>query len=177
MKKSTRAFCITATLMVGAYLILRWDYHLSSFRFDKLCNDPEKIGLFVYENVTLDGKYFEKIEGADREIRDHRYLLGGNSILIENEILRDYRIRFYDTNEISSAGPIFIVRSTVHRKSDGKLLGEAVSAASLKGWFAQVGSLSGAARVFCPSGQDDKGFPNYYRAHNELVRSIFRKNG
>lgn len=42
------------------YPMLRWDYYVSQYLFEQLCNDETKIGLFVYEQVELDEKYYKR---------------------------------------------------------------------------------------------------------------------
>lgn len=175
MKKSTKGFCMAVVLIIAAYLVLRWDYHLSSYMFNKICNDPERIGIFVYEHVSLGSNYFEKIENDINGIVGRRYMLDDESILKKDAMSSEYIINFRESEQHSKIGPVVIDRSTIYRRSDGKLLGEAVSVVSLKGWFAQVGTLSGTARIHCPGGQDDRGFWNYLKPHNELVRNVFDK--
>lgn len=194
-----KAILIISAVMAGC-LIFRWDYHLSNFMFDRLCNDPEKIGLFVYEKVELPDEYIEplptgwthhddyeydpRFEFGEAESRFFdgeksglrkglHYRYAGGYRINRVDISDEYKITFYEPERYSKIGPIIISRSAIHRKSDGRLLGEAASAVSLKGWFAQVGTLSGTARIHCSGGQGDEGFPNYHRSHNNLVKAIF----
>ncbi len=79
--------------------------------------------------------------------------------MVRERFEQDYIFEVYKKIQINSVGPIFEIVTSVIRKSDGKLLGKAISLRSHKGWLntlAALGQTPGGET--CPSGQDEEGF-------------------
>jgi hypothetical protein len=160
-------------LPAAAFVVLTWDYYLSKFLFKRYC-DAGLTGLFVYEQVELDGKYLKRIpEDADRLLLDRRFMLD-EDWMIDRELFElEYELLFYKGRSLSTVGPIIAVETTVVRKTDGRLLGKAVSLANGLGWW--INSSGFGSKVdTCPHGRDSLGAPNYYKDHDHLAGKVFR---
>ncbi|MCF7982640.1 MAG: hypothetical protein K9K86_11710 [Pseudomonadales bacterium] len=167
---------ILVSVIAVAYTALRWDYHVSNYLFEKICNDPEKVGLFVYEKVELGSEYLKTVSESEVSISvDPRLLVESNKILDVERFSKNFVYKQYEYLPISSVGPIGFLQSYVIRKIDGKTLGKAVSASNGKGWLAQwLGVNFGGGGINCPLGADRQTKYSYYRRDHELlIRNIF----
>lgn len=191
---------VPVLVIVATYAVFRWDYHVSNYVFESICSDPDKIGLFTYERVELSDEYFEplptewihhddydpdpRFEFGEAEIRffdgdeegvkkglNYRYKSGYR--LIKKKLEEKYIIKFYEWVKVSDIGPILYLKSSVTRKRDGKLLGEAISASNGLGWLNKFGSWGGVSGDRCPLGRDDNNFPRFRKAHYEILGNIF----
>jgi hypothetical protein len=159
----------TSAIIAGAYLLLRWDYHVSNYMFERLCNDDSRIGLFVYEEVALGGEYFMPFpEDAEERDLDRRFIFGDNLMLNRERLEEDYE---FIVNEV---GPIGLVATSVILKSDNKILGKAVSAGNQQGWLNRLGAFDGIPGASCPSGRDENGFSNNRKNHDNLLREVIQ---
>lgn len=166
-------------VITTAYIALRWDYHLSNYMFQKICNDPNKVGLFIFEQVELSSEYLKTVSKREVLISvDPHILVESNKILDMERFSKDFNYKQNEYLPISSVGPIGLLQSQVIRAVDGKTLGKAVSASNGRGWFAQwLGVNFGGGGINCPMGADRQTKYSYYRRDHELlIRNIFSKN-
>lgn len=171
MKKSIG---VTVAVLVVGYVAFSWDYHLSNYMFKKVCGPEGEIGSYIYEKVALDDKYFAPIPpGEELRNMDQRFLYGDNITIDRDVFDRDYSFKTYKYIPYSSLGRISLSQTSVVRKSDGKLLGKAVSASNGRGWFNQFGALDGTPGVRCPTGRDENGYSYYRMDHKKLIKRIF----
>ncbi len=163
-----RPLKITIAIFAVGFVALKWDYYLSNYMFKNVCGPDGEIGSFVYEQVVLDEKYFTTIP-AGKEIRDMdpRFLYGENVTIDRGVFDKDFSFETYKYIPYSSLGPISLSETSVVRKSDGKLLGKAVSASNGQGWLNQFGALDGT------TGRDKGGFSYYRMDHKKLIKRIF----
>ena len=170
----TKKKWIVLILVIGIYPAFKWDYYLSNYLFKQYCEDEGRIGLFIYENVQLNGKYFMPFP-ADKEPRDlgQRFIFGENLMLNRKRFDKDFNLEDNRVVPLSSIGPINAYETLVIRKVDQKVLGKAVSAKNGQGWLNRLGVLGGFSGEMCPTGRDEKGYSNYWRAHLALVKKVF----
>lgn len=159
------------------YVLFTWDYYLSKYLFEKLCNDDEQIGLFVYGHVQLADQYLMPFP-ADKEVRDldYRFILSDNLMINRETFDRDYLYEPYKYVQFSAAGPISLDVTMVTRRSDGELLGKAVSAKNSMGWLNRATSIAGISGDECPSGRDENNFANFNKSHKQLIKQIFYRS-
>ena len=165
---------VVLIFILGIYPVCKWDYYLSNYLFKQYCADADHIGLFVYEKVQLDDKYFMPFpKDTDRRDLDRRFIVGEDLMINRGRFDKDYIFNVYKKVPISSIGPINALETSVIRKSDQKVLGKVISAANGQGWLNRFGLIGGFPGVYCPSGRDDRGYSNYRRAHKEIIKKTF----
>lgn len=107
---------------------LSWDGYVSDYWFSKLCAEPGAIGQFVYHREGLDDTFFieQNMASSDHHESSYYNLLDG-SVIDEAIFEHEFSFEIYRIKRVSEIGPIDLVHSTVTRRSDGLLLGEASS--------------------------------------------------
>jgi len=168
---------VVLIFILGIYPICKWDYYLSNYLFKQYCADADHIGLFVYEKVQLDDKYFMPFpKDTDRRDLDRRFIVGDNLIINRERFDKDYIFNVYKRVPLSNVGPIVAIETSVIRKNDKKLLGKAVSLASGKGWwYRKIASFGQPTSDTCPSGRDENHFPRYRLTHYALIKEVFKQ--
>lgn len=162
-------------LVLIIWAIFRLDYHVSNYMFEKLCNDPEKIGMFVYEQVELGSEYFMSFpEEIDERDLDRRFVFEDNLMLNRERFEENYELIVNEYIPVSEIGPIGLVATSVIRKSDGQILGKAVSAGNQQGWLNRLGALEGIPGVSCPTGRDEYGFSKNRKNHDNLLKEVIQ---
>ena len=131
MRTLTKIMLIPASI----YLLFRWDYYLSGYLFDNLCDNDT--GVFVYESIEIDPKYFTIIESLEQRNNTGPWFNVNGYALDKDYFNKHYILIQYEKNKISSIGPLKLLKSYVVRKSDKKVLGEAVTGSNGRGWLAQ----------------------------------------
>jgi hypothetical protein len=154
------------------FVVLTWDYYLSKFLFARYCNSS-LVGLFIYEQVELDDKYFKPIpKDVDRLLLDRRFILDEDRIIDRTVFDEDYEFFVYDATRLSTVGPISAIETSVVRKSDRKVLGKAVSLVNSLGWWTDSSGFGNKTDT-CPNGRDSFHVPNFFKDHNALVGQVF----
>lgn len=166
---------ILLLVITCSYTACHWDYHLSNHLFKKYCNDKDKVGLFIYEEVPLRDEYFMPFpKDVDRRDLDPRFIIADNLMINRERFEQDFTLEVYKDVLLSNIGPINAVETSVTRVSDHTLLGKAVSLKNGKGWwFRDIQSFGQRSVDTCPTGRDEKGFSNYRYAHKALIKRIF----
>jgi hypothetical protein len=169
-----RMLWLLLLLIVCTYTAITWDYHLSKYLFEKYCNDG-RLGSVVYEKVELGDEYILPLSERDIDDRrmDTRFITSDGRAIDRAKFDQDYTLSLYRSEPISSIGPIFAIETTVTRNTDNKVLGKAVSLANGLGWWISSSGFGNRSDT-CPSGRDDEHVPNYYKAHDDLIRKIFK---
>lgn len=133
-------------IIAVTYAALRWDYHVSKYMFEKICSDPDRVGLFIYERIELKDEYLMSIL-SEEEIRKkniNQWLILTDDLMIDKDFFDEkYTIKAYEWIKVSDVGPINLVQSSVIQNSDNKVLGKAVSVSNGLGWLNKVGSWGG----------------------------------
>jgi len=168
-KKTLVFVFLTFVGYVGCF----WDRYTSDYIFKKYCS--EKVGVFVYERVGIGNEYFSfNSENSKRDDIDKRFLFDKDIILNRNKFEKDYIYKAYESLPISKIGPVNLIKSSVVRRDDGKLLSEAVSVVTKRGWLAQLYSF-GYAYDQCPTKKRTSGSEEneHMRNHRHLLRKTF----
>jgi len=175
MKKIMWLFLI---LVFGSYTACRWDYHLSSYLFDRYCSEEDRVGSFIYERIELGDEYFVPLPLNEEERRDvsQRYVFR-EALMIDLLLFEEN----YDVSEfravtpLSDIGPIVSISSSVIRKRDDKVLGKVVTLANHRGWWIDSSPFGGGV-AFCPYGFNQMGDSNAGLAHQNLIKDVFHSN-
>lgn len=144
VNKDIRHSSAFLTFAGASYLTFCGDYHVSNLVFNHYCSDENFVGQFVYERVALPDEMFLKLPETDQERLQHRssFFINNSTELIDGEkfnALYDYK--FSNRSMFFPVGPIYKTETIVKRKTDGKLLGKAVSLTNKKGWFHELDLL------------------------------------
>ncbi len=143
--------------------------------FEQYCNEEGRVGQFIYERVALGEEFFRPIPTDEVELRRiaNSFYIDNKRLLIDKErLMESYKINYLKRRKLSSIGPIYSVESTLVRKSDGKLLSKAVSLLNMQGRTRNYVPIRG---VYCPSGQDSKGYDLSQKHHFNLIENTFYK--
>jgi len=167
-------------LAVGAVMIYAgctWDGYVADYRFEKLCSEPGAIGQFIYERVGLDESFFtEPVIREDGRREKSYYDLPDGSLIDETRFTQHFEIKVYERTRVSDIGTIYLMHSTVTRKSDGALLGEARNYENRGGKSRDAWSL-GYWHETCPTNKPDEinTQSEFRKIHRTLVENIFFK--
>ena len=168
---------IIIIIIVGGFAACNGDRIFSDYLFEKYCNEEGRVGQFIYERVGLDEEYFIPIPKDEVELRrvDNEFYIDEKKLLIDkHRLLQDFNIIIMKKSMLSRIGPIYSFKTTIIRKSDGKVLSEAVSLLNKQGWFAEYQS-----DVFpnegdsYPEGWDNKGYSLFNKNHRNLIERTF----
>jgi len=154
-------------LIVLGYTGCSWDYFLSGYIFKQSCK--EDVGVFIYEQVELGDEYFIPFP-VDKEPRslDSRFVFGENRLLDKEKFDREYSLEMYKKIPVSEIGPVYLIQTSVTRRSDNKLLSKSVSVRNDMGWLAKLTSF-GYAHDQCP----EVGAYIHRNNHNSLINNTF----
>jgi hypothetical protein len=168
-----KLFWFLLLFTVCAYTAVTWDYYLSKNLFEKYCSDG-RVGSEIYETIELGDEYFLPLskEKLDTRRLDIRFILSDGRVIDEKKFSQDFTVSPPQYETLNSIGPIMSMETLVTRNIDSKILGKAVSLSNALGWWI-YSSKFGPKGDYCPSGRDSKNMPNYYKAHQDLIRKIF----
>ncbi len=134
--------------------------------FEEHCQNA---GLFIYEEIELDKKYFLYMTDSDYKTISVQYVFGDKKINLE-ELGKEYRYVFHERETISEFGNIFYMKTYIVRLKDEKLIGEAVSVGALGGELIQ----KDYAHV-CPLENDGRNAGDHFKNHFYFLHSIIKK--
>ncbi|GEM_PF-2592065 len=141
--------------------------------FEHYCKT--NVGLFIYEKVDLGEEYFISFpDDKGPGDLDERFIFGENMMLNQQQFEQNYIYDYMKNIKVSFMGPIYSTQTIVTRKSDSKVLGKAVSGVAYVGLFKALGSNK-RPRIYCPKGQDEKGFYFFNKGHRSLLYHVFNK--
>lgn len=168
-----RALIKSIIIPTFLYAIFRWDYHLSSYAFEDLCE--EEVGVFIYESIVVDPHNLRKFKSIEERNRTDPWLIVNGYALDKDYLEKTYVLKKYEIRESSSIGPISLLRTSITRKSDGTLLGEVVTGSNGQGWLAQkLGVSFGGGGVNCPMGSTVESKHVYFKElHWSILSKIF----
>ena len=160
------------------YLVSCGDYHVSNFIFQSYCNDKSVVGQFIYQREGLSDDFFREIPAdgiALRRVRGNFYLDNKKYLIDENKFSESYSYQFSKRSLLSKIGPIYEEKTVITRKSDGKILGKAVSLVNKKGWFHETNLLWTNTGELCPIYKSETGRNIGNSDHFSLIQHIFYK--
>lgn len=170
-----RKLSYTFLAFLGIYLLLRWDYHVSMFIFNRICSDPTQFGLNIYERVELDEDLLVYINQAPAKFaEDERYHLNGNHMANPVKLDSKFQVIWDYSEVISKIGPVTTLEARINRVSDGKLLSRAVLVRNQLGWLSRLDSLGHQKRT-CPGLQatDGSSVSEPVRNRINLIKETF----
>ena len=161
--------------LCSVYLLFMWDYHVSKMIFNRICSDPARFGLHIYERVQLDDDMVVPIpESHTRDsLPTHLYL--NDSLMVDLPKLESEYDLVWDHSEVlSSIGPITTLEAKIVRRSDGKTLASAVLVRNKLGWLTRLLTVSNQKQT-CPSLKPVSGsrLSKPVRHRMSLVRETF----
>ena len=165
-------------LIACLYLVSCGDYHLSKLIFKNYCDDKDYVGQFIYQREGLTDNFFREIPsgGAElRRVRGNFYLDNKKYLIDATKFTKHYSYQYSKRSLISNIGPIYEEKTSVIRKSDGKVLGIAVSLVNKKGWFAETNLLWINMGALCPIYKSKTGRNIGNSDHFSLIKQIFYK--
>lgn len=160
------------------YLVSCGDYHLSNLIFQNYCEDKSYVGQFIYQREGLSDDFFREIPAdgvALRMVSGDLYLDNKKYLIDENQFTERYSYQFSKRSLLSKIGPIYAEETVITRKSDGKILGKAVSLVNKKGWFHETNLLWLNTGTLCPIYKSKLGRNIGNSDHFSLIRHIFYK--
>jgi hypothetical protein len=165
-------------LVVGGYIAIFGEYHLSTLIFRYHCSDDSQVGMHIYERVVLDESYFVPVP-EDRKSRfrlNSRLVYPDGTMLDAERLSKDYDIsKYMERDIVSSIGPVTSRTSSVSRISDGKLMAKAVGYVQVPGWLSTAASADGRWTRVCPERQGSQGQSGYGAIHRNFLREVFQK--
>ena len=175
--------CISyvALFFMVFYPMLRWDYYVSQYLFEQLCNDETKIGLFVYEHVELGESEIIRAPVKEYERRkiggeeNSPYKISEGVFADPDALSEKFEVTLlrYKYEKVNSIGPMYTRKSLVTRKSDGKLLGEAVTGTNSMGWANRTLHIGHYTGQTCKRGVIKRGGWGTGEYHRKLISSLF----
>jgi len=160
------------------YLVSCGDYHLSNLILQSYCDDKDFVGQFVYQREGLTDEIFREIPSGGAELRrvsGDLYLDNKKYLIDENKFNEHYIYQYSKRSLVSSIGPIYANETSVTRKSDGKVLGKAVSLVNKKGWYHELNFLMVNTGDLCPIYRSKTGRNVGNPDHFSLIQHIFYK--
>jgi hypothetical protein len=154
------------------------DYHISNLIFQNYCDDKDYVGQFVFQREGLEDDFFREIPSggvALRRVSGNLYLDNKKYLIDETKFKRHYSYLFSKRSLISKIGPIYEEKTSIIRKSDGKILGQAVSLVNKKGWYAETNLLWHNGGELCPIYRSKSGRNIGNSDHFTLIKNIFYK--
>ena len=136
--------------------------------FEEHCQNA---GLFIYEKSELNEEFFVDEETIDFKEKSNRFLFGNGKYLNMDVFERHYIYVYAERKYVSDIGDIYIERSHIVRKSDSKLLSEAISVKGFGGGLTQRDYTKK-----CPKGRGKSGNSIDYENSNNLIQLTFIKN-
>jgi len=159
------------------HAVLSWDSYIADYRLSKLCAQPANIGQFVYHRQFLDDTFFLGQNVASGEHHGSSYYsLPDGSVLEKATFERKFIFEIYSITRVSNIGPIDLIHSTVTRRSDELLLGEARSYRNFGGWIKYKNPFYRIVET-CPSNlhETSETSSDYLRIHRTLLDNIFSR--
>ncbi len=162
-------------IVVGVFAACNGDRIYSEHLFEQYCNEEGRTGQFINERVGLADEFFRDIPSKTLGI-EIEYFLNDKKHLIDEVKFHEHYIEKYKVeNRLSFIGPIYSYESSVLRKSDGKILGKAVSLVNKKGWFSETALLWINVGTTCPRHKAEDGTYLANSDHITLINKIFHK--
>lgn len=160
------------------YLVFFGDYHVSNLIFQSYCNDKSFVGQFIYQREGLRDDFFREIpiDGiALRRVSGDLYLDNKKYLIDKNKFTERYSYQFSKRSLLSKIGPIYAEETIITRKSDGKVLGKAMSLVNKKGWLSETNLLWLNTGELCPIYKSKLGRNTGNPDHFSLIQHIFYK--
>jgi len=160
------------------YLVSCGDYHVSNFLFQSYCDDKDFVGQFVYQREGLTDEFFREIPEARKDrvgILGEFYLDNKKYLIDANKFANHYWYQFSKRSLVSTIGPIYVDETLITRKSDGKLIGKAISFVNKKGWLHGVNLSMHNTGDKCPIYTSKNGLRLTNSDHFTLIQNTFFK--
>lgn len=170
-----RSSAYTAVAIFTVYALLRGDYHLANFLFERVCANTTELGVRVYEQEEIDPTFVTPVEDQTSSNYMKTFLtLSDDWMLNEQAITALYTIEFMRKNELHSIGPVYELVSSITRKSDGVILSKAVSVRSGAGWLSNTLTSGNDIRRCLRAAAGEPGHTlGRTSEHSTLARSTF----
>ena len=144
--------------LCSVYLLFMWDYHVSKMIFNRICSDPARFGLHIYERVQLDDDMVEPIpETSTEPSKTNRYYLNDSQMVNPEKFQSQYKLVWDHSQVLSRIGPITTLEARIERRSDGKTLANAILVRNQLGWLSNLLTF-GYQQQTCPDLQPRPGY-------------------